>query len=98
METDIAVIEELIDNIDEWHILAYLGPDRSDGLLKFFYPENQTVRIRYINKWVRRTKEELMNLKAPWNQPSDRNEMPGDYCCQRATGKYCYDHDHRNYK
>ncbi len=86
METDIAVIEEQV-RPDEWYPLAHIGPDRSGGLLEFFYPENQTVRIRYINKWVKRKKEELKNPDAPWNQPTERAEMPGDLCCQRAMGK-----------
>jgi hypothetical protein len=41
---------------------------------------------------------DLADPKAPWNQPNEHGELPGDICCQRAVGKYCYEHDHRNYK
>ncbi len=34
---------------------------------------------------------------APWLQPSENGERPGDICCLRATGKFCYEHDPRNY-
>ena len=32
----------------------------------------------------------------PWGA-NDHGEMPGGICCQRAAGKYCYEHDPDNY-
>jgi hypothetical protein len=34
---------------------------------------------------------------SPWKLPNEHGELPGDICCQRATGKYCYEHDPKNY-
>ena len=34
----------------------------------------------------------------PWLKANECGEMPGDICCQRAIGKYCYEHDPVNYK
>jgi len=34
----------------------------------------------------------------PWETYSDNGEVPGDICCQRATGRYCYEHDPTHWK
>jgi hypothetical protein len=34
----------------------------------------------------------------PWLQPGPDGELPGGICCQRATGKHCYEHDPANWK
>ena len=33
----------------------------------------------------------------PWLEPNDHGEQPGDICCKRACGEFCYEHDTRNY-
>lgn len=33
----------------------------------------------------------------PWEKPNDHGELPGGICCQRASGKYCFEHDPSNY-
>ena len=35
--------------------------------------------------------------KAKWNQKNGYGEVVGDICCQRAAGKYCYEHNKNNY-
>jgi hypothetical protein len=39
----------------------------------------------------------LRSGKPPWQQANAYGEYPGDICCQRATGQYCYEHDPANY-
>lgn len=34
----------------------------------------------------------------PWLEPNNHGEKPGDICCQRSAGEYCYEHDPKNYK
>lgn len=36
-------------------------------------------------------------VKDPWNRPNTHGERPGDICCQRATGNFCYEHNPLNY-
>lgn len=36
-------------------------------------------------------------LVEPWLLPNENDESQGGICCQRATGKYCYEHDPVNY-
>jgi hypothetical protein len=38
------------------------------------------------------------NKLKPWEQPNEFGELPGSICCQRATGKFCYEHDPANYE
>jgi hypothetical protein len=38
------------------------------------------------------------NKRKPWEQPNEYGEPPGGLCCQRATGKFCYEHDPANYE
>jgi len=33
----------------------------------------------------------------PWEMPNEHGELPGGPCCQRAAGKFCYEHDPANY-
>ena len=33
----------------------------------------------------------------PWLKANEYGELPGDICCQRAAGKYCYEHNPANY-
>lgn len=35
--------------------------------------------------------------KAPWLQPNDHDERPGDICCMRSVGRLCYEHNPKNY-
>lgn len=41
---------------------------------------------------------EKSHVEKPWRLPNDHGEYPGDICCQRSGGKFCYDHDKKNYK
>jgi len=47
METDIAVIEEYDPEGYGWVIVAYIGPDRTDGEVEF---DSFKIRIRYLDK------------------------------------------------
>ena len=40
---------------------------------------------------------DINDVYKPWMKPNDFGELPGDICCQRATGPYCYEHDKANY-
>lgn len=33
----------------------------------------------------------------PWTRPNAYGERPGDLCCVRATGDFCYEHDPANF-
>ena len=33
----------------------------------------------------------------PWIGANEHGEIPGDICCQRAMGEFCYEHDRMNY-
>ena len=35
--------------------------------------------------------------KAPWNLVDEDGFGPGDYCCLRSCGRYCYEHNMYNY-
>jgi len=35
--------------------------------------------------------------KKSWEKPNEYGELPGDICCQRATGEFCYEHNPANY-
>lgn len=54
MDTDIAVLEYRDDN-GEWGVLAYIGPDRADGVIDE-YPDDCgkyrgcDLRIRYLDR------------------------------------------------
>ena len=45
-----------------------------------------------------REKEQSIQKREPWMMPNENGELPGDVCCQRATGEYCYEHDPNTYK
>ncbi len=34
----------------------------------------------------------------PWLRTNEHGEEPGGICCQRATGKYCFDHNPSSYR
>ena len=42
-------------------------------------------------------KQTLHSLTQAWLRPNSHGERPGDFCCEMATGKFCYDHDPDNY-
>jgi hypothetical protein len=42
-------------------------------------------------------KQHRNDTEAPWDQPNDNGEKPGDICCQRSTGGRCYEHNPENY-
>ena len=37
------------------------------------------------------------SISKPWMEPNASGELPGEICCQRASGKFCYEHDPMNY-
>lgn len=39
----------------------------------------------------------LFNRQLPWEKTNEHGERPGDICCQRATGRFCYEHDPANW-
>ena len=54
--------------------------------------------VRHLDAIDRSKEHNRRNDKdAPWNQPNDNGENPGDICCQRASGDRCYEHNFRNY-
>lgn len=40
---------------------------------------------------------EKCDPKAPWNQPNEGGDLPGEICCMRAVGGRCYEHSPENY-
>ena len=38
-----------------------------------------------------------MDEDKPWLKPNQYAELPGGICCQRAMGKFCYEHNPDNY-
>jgi len=47
MEIAIAVIEEYAPGLCEWEIVAWIGPDRTEGEIDF---SGDKLRIRYLGK------------------------------------------------
>lgn len=53
--------------------------------------KNGVLKILFY-KWF-----DLTNKNAPWNQKNECNEKPGDICCLRASGLWCYEHNPKTY-
>ena len=66
------------------------------GSVSIFLCEEHGVKLlEQANSLLKSYKQ---NPNAPWNQPTEYGERPGDICCMRACGGKCYEHDHQNYK
>ena len=53
--------------------------------------------LERFNTWTKKPPDSCQQPIPLWWQPNSHGEMPGGLCCQRAAGKYCYDHDYTNY-
>lgn len=58
--------------------------------------KEKTKELVGLNKGLK-VFDKFKEPKDPWEQSNDNGELPGDICCQRASGKYCFEHDPDTY-
>lgn len=86
---------------EEWLEEFEVWGHPKQNMFKIGFDRTETKRL-YGEADLKAIEEEVEKLprsleEAPWAKANDHGEAPGDICCQRAAGRYCWEHDPANY-
>lgn len=77
--------------------LEYRTGEIEIGLVTEVIVNNPTHALVVWVPYSGNPQERAEHQEKPWEQPNEHGEMPGEICCQRSAGEFCYEHDRDNY-